>query len=137
MNVLLDTTVLFRIALDTPLKPAGREAFMAAERHSGLYVSAISAWELCLLEKTGRTSRLIGGNGGQFFRDVVAKTSINVVSLDEQMAVESRRLPGDFHNDPADRFLVATARLLNLRLITSDTAILAYANQGHVQAIAC
>jgi PIN domain nuclease of toxin-antitoxin system len=137
MNVLLDTTVLIRIVLDTPLKRTGREAFMAAELHGGLYVSAISAWELCLLEKTGRTSKLIGGNGGQFFRDVITKTGINVVPLDEQIAVESRRLPGDFHNDPADRFLVATARLRNLPLMTSDRPILDYGDLGHVQTIRC
>jgi PIN domain nuclease of toxin-antitoxin system len=46
-------------------------------------------------------------------------------------------LPGDFHNDPADRFLVATARVMGVALLTRDRKILDYAAAGHVRAIAC
>jgi PIN domain nuclease of toxin-antitoxin system len=44
-------------------------------------------------------------------------------------------LPGDFHNDPADRIIVATARHHEAPLLTVDRAILAYAEKGHLQAI--
>jgi PIN domain nuclease of toxin-antitoxin system len=47
----------------------------------------------------------------------------------------STRLPGDFHSDPSDRIIVATARYLNAQLITEDKAILSYANLGHVKAM--
>jgi PIN domain nuclease of toxin-antitoxin system len=49
--------------------------------------------------------------------------------------VESVNLPGSFHNDPADRFIVATARLQGFALMTADAAILAYSKAGHVKAI--
>jgi PIN domain nuclease of toxin-antitoxin system len=42
--------------------------------------------------------------------------------------VEAYALPGRFHKDPADRLLVATARLHKLTLITADEQILAYKN---------
>jgi len=48
------------------------------------------------------------------------------VPLDERVALESTKLPGEFHNDPSDQIIVATARVHNLTLITADRKILAY-----------
>jgi PIN domain nuclease of toxin-antitoxin system len=41
-------------------------------------------------------------------------------------ALESSYLPGTFHRDPADQIIVATARVHNLILLTSDRKILDY-----------
>jgi PIN domain nuclease of toxin-antitoxin system len=49
--------------------------------------------------------------------------------------VESVNLPSIFHNDPADRFIVATARLRGFALVTADSAILDYSSAGHVKVI--
>ncbi len=56
-----------------------------------------------------------------------------------RIALRSQRssLPGNFHRDPADRLLIATARELKVPLVTRDRRILDYAAQGHVDAIAC
>jgi PIN domain nuclease of toxin-antitoxin system len=43
-------------------------------------------------------------------------------------ALESTRLPGKLHRDPADRFLVALARRLGVELVTSDEKLLSYAH---------
>ena len=59
-----------------------------------------------------------------------------MVALDAKIAIESCDLPGDFHTDRADRFLVATARLDNAVLVTRDERILLYAKSGHVRAMA-
>jgi PIN domain nuclease of toxin-antitoxin system len=40
--------------------------------------------------------------------------------------LESTQLPGEFHNDPADQIVVATARQHNLTVLTSDRLIQAY-----------
>ena len=45
------------------------------------------------------------------------------------------RLPGSFHADPADRFIVATARYCGAQLLTADGAIFKYAAGGHVRVI--
>lgn len=42
------------------------------------------------------------------------------------MAVESTRLPGEFHKDPADRMIMALARTLSANLVTADEKIRAY-----------
>ena len=46
-------------------------------------------------------------------------------------------LPRNFRGDPADRLLIATARQLDVPIVTRDRAILAYAKAGHVKGIAC
>ena len=49
------------------------------------------------------------------------------------IALDSVRLPGDFHADPADRLIIATARYWRVPLFTADQAILDYAAGGHVR----
>jgi PIN domain nuclease of toxin-antitoxin system len=46
-------------------------------------------------------------------------------------------LPRPIHPDPADRLLIATARIPDATLITGDKSILAHAKAGHVKAVAC
>jgi len=43
-----------------------------------------------------------------------------------EIAWEAYNLPGAFHNDRADRVLVATARIKKLTLVTADDLILGY-----------
>lgn len=57
---------------------------------------------------------------------------MKIVELSPQIALESCDLPGKFHDDPADRIIVATARIHALELITKDKKILDY---PHVQAV--
>ena len=51
---------------------------------------------------------------------------IRAIPLSPEAAAESTQLPGAFHNDPADRFLVAQARLREVPLATADGKILPY-----------
>lgn len=56
-----------------------------------------------------------------------------VFQITPAIAIESSRLPGDFHKDPADRLIVATARVHQLIILTSDKRILDY---PHVKSVA-
>ena len=56
----------------------------------------------------------------------MAELSARTVSLGHDVAMEAYALPGRFHRDPADRLLVAAARLNDLTLVTADDRILAY-----------
>jgi PIN domain nuclease of toxin-antitoxin system len=56
--------------------------------------------------------------------------------IEPAIAIDSVRLPGEFHPDPADRIIVATARFHHATLLTADQAILAYGRKGHVDVIA-
>ena len=67
----------------------------------------------------------------------LAHPGIRLIVLDHPaVAVDSCNLPGTFHPDPADRFLVATARNNKLTLVTRDQKILAYGKAGHLNVLA-
>jgi PIN domain nuclease of toxin-antitoxin system len=96
-------------------------------------VSAITPWEIALLDRKGRLP--LGKEVGRWIENALAHPRISLVPLEPAIAVESVRLPGDFHNDPADRILVATARHLNVPLLTADGLILSYGMRGYVKVI--
>jgi PIN domain nuclease of toxin-antitoxin system len=58
---------------------------------------------------------------------------VRLLELTPGIAVESTRLPGRFHRDPADQIIVATARVLNVGLLTLDQQILRYRHVTHVR----
>ncbi len=94
------------------------------------YVAAISVWEIGTLVERGRLT---------LARDVagwVAETrqppGVLVAALTAPIALDAARLPSVSHGDPADRIIVATARALSARLVTSDARLLAYGESGHV-----
>ena len=52
--------------------------------------------------------------------------AVRFVQVDNEIAVKSVELPGEFHKDPADRLIVATARKMAAPLVTADDKIRAY-----------
>jgi PIN domain nuclease of toxin-antitoxin system len=135
--ILLDTVALIRLGTNGQISESAIANIAKAENLNQVFVSAISAWELCLLEKRAMTGPKLVGDGALFFHRMIGSTNLNVIALDAQIVVESRRLPGNFHQDPCDRFIVATARIKNIPIMTADTAILDYGKLGHVQTIPC
>jgi len=59
---------------------------------------------------------------------------LETLDLDHMTAVEAYQLPGEFHQDPADRLLVATARNQGRILITADRKILNYQHVNLIKA---
>lgn len=57
---------------------------------------------------------------------------VQLLALTPEIAIESTQLPGEFHRDPADQMIVATARVYDCALVTSDEKINAY---EHVKTI--
>ncbi len=62
---------------------------------------------------------------------------IKLIPLTADIAIESCSLPGDFHGDPADRMIVATARILNVPLMTRDKKIEGYGQKGYAEIVVC
>jgi PIN domain nuclease of toxin-antitoxin system len=70
------------------------------------------------------------------WRDLVLDASgITEAALTGEVAIESVELPGDIHADPADRMLIATARLNGWTIATRDDRILRYGEAGYVSTI--
>lgn len=95
-----------------------------------ILISAISAWEIALLVEKGRLTLSMATD--DWLDTVEEIEGVRFVAVDAATAVESTRLPGEFHKDPADRMIVALARHFNAELVTADEKITAY---RHVRSV--
>jgi PIN domain nuclease of toxin-antitoxin system len=102
-----------------------------ASKINSVYVSAISVWEVAMLEAKGRISFTVSCM--DWVQNALSAPGIILLPIHPEIAVESTRLPGEFHGDPADRIIVASARKLDIALVTEDSKIRNYANGGHVR----
>jgi PIN domain nuclease of toxin-antitoxin system len=89
-----------------------------------LGLSAISPWEVA--KKTALGKLQLSLPVRQWMQRATGPDGIEILPLTPEVSLESACLPGDFHRDPADQIIVATARVHNLTLITSDRKILEY-----------
>ena len=89
-----------------------------------ILVSSISAWEIAMLVSRDRLTLTM--NIDDWLETVGQIPAVRFVPVDNDVGVESTRLLGDFHKDPADRLIVALARHLNSALVTADEKIRAY-----------
>ena len=114
-----------------------RSIFEAARRRERLFVSIISIWEVSLLAT--RSNAWSSKQPVWTGCDEPWRLSLwhRLAPLTAEIAVECNGLPGQFHNDPADRIITATARVEGLTVVTRDRQILDYAAQGYVSALAC
>lgn len=91
-----------------------------------ILVSSISAWEIAMLVERGRLQLTMDV---EHWLDIVtAIGAVRFVPVNNRIAVKSVTLPGEFHKDPADRLIVATARDAAAPLVTADEKILQYAH---------
>jgi PIN domain nuclease of toxin-antitoxin system len=83
------------------------------------WLSPVSIWEALTLNAKGRI-RLPDDISAW-----VAQSTANFLEapLTHEIALAAGQLPWK-HNDPADRFLAATAQLLRLTLVTADVSLL-------------
>jgi len=115
------------------LKPRLRRRIEKCASEGELLVSAISAWEVGMLEAKGRIT--FDQDCIDWVHDALAAPGIRLAPLEPAVAVASSRLPGDFHGDPADRIIVATARAYACPLVTADAAVVDYAQSGAVRVV--
>jgi PIN domain nuclease of toxin-antitoxin system len=119
---LLDTHVLLRWLMEPrKLSHAQRRAIENAERNGqAVAVSAVSLVEIAVLA-SGIEPR-IDIRPGQFFEELQANPFFQLLPLTYEIASEVASL-GASLRDPADRAIVATARVHRLKLATSDQRI--------------
>lgn len=110
-----------------------RTAVDRAVRNGQLFVSVISIWEIGLLESKGRLALFMEYE--RWITVALATPGLQLAPLTPAIAGLSTRLPGEFHGDPADRFLVATARIEGARLLTKDRQILEYGRTKYVSVV--
>ena len=122
MIALLDTHVLiWWLQGGEPLSPAQRQVLNAADGDSPLRVSDISLWEIATLHSLGRIQLSIPLR--EWLEKAGAPPLVRRHGISPAIAADVAALPDSFHRDPADRILVATARVLGATLLTRDRHI--------------
>jgi len=125
MPLLLDTHVwLWAVAQPERLGQQTTERLV--DPRGQLSVATISTLELARLLDAGRVA--LADPLADWVAASLDLLACDTIALSHAIAAEAHALPPPFHRDPADRVLVATARIHELTLITADERILAYAN---------
>ena len=135
--VLLDTCAIIWLVHEQPMASAALSAIERAAATGSVLVSPVSAWEVGLLATRRRQPLTFRPDPIAWVARLLDRPGIRAVPLPHGVAVSAAFLPGELPRDPADRLLIATARELGVPLMTRDRRILAYAEQGHVEAIVC
>lgn len=135
-GLLLDTHALVWAFNQGALSTAARDAIDNAWSDGvPVMISKISAWEIGMLVSRGRLS--LPTSPLRWFGGVLDTSGMELADLSPEILIDASFLPNSTMRDPADQILVATARAVDVPIITRDNLILAYAAAGHVRAIAC
>lgn len=134
--ILLDTGALLWIGNGEPMSAEARTILDETWR-AGMVprVSPMSAWELGQLESRGRLS--LTSPADRWWTRACEMMRLSVCELSPEILLHASALPGVPPSDPADQIIIATARQLGLILLTRDRKALAYAEAGHIRAVAC
>ena len=122
MTALLDTHILiWWLNGSKQLSAAQQEVVASASAESPLLVSDISLWEVATLHSLGRIQLTIPLRA--WLDKAVAPPLVRRLGISPAIAAELATLPDSLQRDPADRILVATARVFGATLLTQDRRI--------------
>jgi PIN domain nuclease of toxin-antitoxin system len=120
VKLLLDTHAWLWRLLDPDRLSAAAEAAIA-DGQNELFLSPISPWETLILARKGRLT--LTHSPREWVLEALRRSAMKAVPLDHGIALRSEGLDGFGSEDPADRFLVATALEHGLALVTADGAM--------------
>ena len=123
MKILLDTHTWIW-SQESPEKLGSGAHNALADEDNRLFVSPISSLEIARLAWGGRLT--LAGRLQTWIAESIQALLADTVPLTHDIALAAYDLPGEFHRDPADRMLVATAVVHDLTLMSADERILAY-----------
>ena len=122
MNLLLDTHIWLWSHAE-PERLTKRVAAALADDSNQLWLSPISIWEFLLLAERGRVRIRDGNAPPDWVEAALSRVPMHDAPLSREVAIRSRSVRLD-HEDPADRFLAATADVYELTLVTADDRVL-------------
>lgn len=129
MKILLDTCcIIWAISNPDSLSEEARQ--LLTHKSAEIFISPISAAEIACASERSRI--VLDRPWNAWFRHYVGSNNWKVEVLDLDIIEAAYSLPGEFHADPADRFITATAMVKEYILLTADRKILDY---PHVNAV--
>jgi PIN domain nuclease of toxin-antitoxin system len=125
MKYLLDTHIWIWWHMNPDkLSSNVKNTIQNSDQYETMLLSAISPWEFCKLLEKDRLA--ISCNPLMWINDALLMSKLQVIPLSPDISYKSTTLQGNFHNDPADQIIVATAIQENATLLTKDNRILNY-----------
>ncbi len=131
MRVLLDTHILLWSLLE-PEKLSEEVTRALSDPDSELWISPITVWEILILAEKGRIS-LDAPTPSHWVKEMLDAVPVKEAPLNCEIAIASRTIDLS-HQDPADRFIAATAIAHDLTLITADERLL---SSGELRTLKC
>lgn len=131
MKLLLDTHVWIWSQEQPELLPR-RIREKIDDRANACAVSVISELEMARLAQ--RKQIELDRGLEEWIDKSIAALGAHEIEISRSIAIEAYRLPGKFHNDPADRILAATARLYGMTLVSADRRLLRYRHVSSISA---
>ncbi|BFM39097.1 type II toxin-antitoxin system VapC family toxin [Synechocystis sp. LKSZ1] len=117
--IILDTHAwIWWMTESTALSP---QALATIEQHSTIGVPSICCWEVAMLVAKNRLT--LSMDVQVWLRLSLEHPKVRLLTIGPEIAVLSTRLPGNFHNDPADRLIVATGLFYQVPLVSKDSLI--------------
>ncbi len=130
-KVVLDTHVwLWLLMGSSELSRSFRQGIELSQKHHGVLISAISIWEVGMFAERKRVQ--LDMDSLDWVLQALDFPGTRLVPLTPKISIQSTRLPGTVHGDPADRILVATAHEENAVLVTCDKKLLQYGEDRFV-----
>ena len=120
-SMILDTCAFLWLAAGS--KKLGRKTLKEINEAPAVYVSAISAFEIAI--RTARGKLRLPRPAREWFDKVVEYHSLTVLPLDADVCIDAAQLP-PIHDDPCDRFIIATAKRNDLVVVTADDRFAKY-----------
>lgn len=120
MRLLLDTHIWLWSLLE-PGRLTKKVARELAKEDAELWLSSISIWELLALVEKGRVR--LQSPPDAWVEDALRRVPLREAPVTHEVALETRNVQLS-HRDPADRFLIATARVFDLALVTADERLI-------------
>lgn len=121
MDYLLDTCALIWLGMGGG--ELSREALRRISVASSLYYSSVSVWEITRLQKEGKI--VLPCTPEDFIRDLADRYGLSSIPSTDKVMMRSAQLP-EYHRDPADRMIIATALIRDLIIITGDEKFAQY-----------
>ena len=120
MTLLLDTHVWLWSLLE-PARLSDQARDLLAAPGTELHLSPISLWETLLLAERGRLA--LEPDAQSWLGKAMSISPVTETPLTFDVALASRSIALT-HQDPADRFIAASAKLFSLTLLTADKRLL-------------
>jgi PIN domain nuclease of toxin-antitoxin system len=120
LKLLLDTHIWIWSEL-APERISSRVQRELSSPQNQLWLSPVSVWELSLLVQKGRIS--LHEEFDRWLGRMLFAAPLHEAQVTHDVAIESHhiQLP---HRDPADHLIVATARVMDLTLVTADDRLM-------------